>query len=351
MKLVLPPVYKISAVAACTTMKTMCPNSEVPKTTCASWEITVGTPDTYGVACVTCASQETPATSVPRIRPSVTSTLRAFSPSGGRNALTAFDTASMPVSDEPPLANARSSTKTSPKEMRLLWFGVTPAPQTSAPCATCQRPRSPKISLARPTMMTPIITLANRYVGHGERAPGLADAAQVAVEHQQDDADGDQLQDVGMVKHGDRRGHGRGSGGDLHGHGDHVVDQQRDRRDLSDLGPEVFPRDHVGAAGPGVDLHDFAVGKHDQDHDEQDHAGQRQDQRECRDAEAALEQLDQDFLGAVGGRGDTVRSQHAKSQRPGQALLAQLLVHQRGTEQAPLDGVAKALGYVVLAAG
>ncbi len=41
-------------------------------------------------------------------------------PSGGLNALTALETASMPVSDEPPLANARSSTKISPNVIRLL---------------------------------------------------------------------------------------------------------------------------------------------------------------------------------------------------------------------------------------
>ncbi len=91
-----------------------------PKTILASWEITVGTPETYGAACVTCASQEIPATSVPRMRPSATSTLRALRPSGGRNALTAFDTASMPVSDDPPLANARSNTKISPNEISEL---------------------------------------------------------------------------------------------------------------------------------------------------------------------------------------------------------------------------------------
>jgi hypothetical protein len=44
-------------------------------------------------------------------------------PSGGRKALTAFETASMPVSDEPPLANARSSTKTIPKAIRPLSLG------------------------------------------------------------------------------------------------------------------------------------------------------------------------------------------------------------------------------------
>ena len=52
-----------------------------------------------------------PAIRMPRIAPSVMSTLRAFRPSGGRNAPTASETASMPVSDAPPLANARSRVK------------------------------------------------------------------------------------------------------------------------------------------------------------------------------------------------------------------------------------------------
>ena len=46
------------------------------------------------------------------MRPWVTSTLRALGPSGGFSALTALETASMPVSDEPPLAKARSRVKT-----------------------------------------------------------------------------------------------------------------------------------------------------------------------------------------------------------------------------------------------
>ena len=40
------------------------------------------------------------------MNPWMTSTWRAFRPSGGRNALTALETASMPVSDDPPLAYA-----------------------------------------------------------------------------------------------------------------------------------------------------------------------------------------------------------------------------------------------------
>ena len=43
--------------------------------------------------------------------PSATSTLRAFLPSGGWKAPTASLTASMPVSDAPPLAKARSRVK------------------------------------------------------------------------------------------------------------------------------------------------------------------------------------------------------------------------------------------------
>ena len=82
--------------------------------------MTVGTPDLYGAAWVTWASQEIPATRVPRMTPSITRTRRALMPSGGLNALTAFDTASMPVSEEPPFANARSSTNISPKLIRLL---------------------------------------------------------------------------------------------------------------------------------------------------------------------------------------------------------------------------------------
>ena len=42
--------------------------------------------------------------------PWMTSNCRALRPSGGRSALTALDTASIPVSEDPPLANARPRT-------------------------------------------------------------------------------------------------------------------------------------------------------------------------------------------------------------------------------------------------
>ena len=98
-------------VAACTSRNSDWPRKVWPKTILASWASTVGYPAVYGVAWVTCAIQPMPATRTPRMTPSVTSTLRAFLPSGGWKAPTASLTASMPVSDAPPLANARSSVK------------------------------------------------------------------------------------------------------------------------------------------------------------------------------------------------------------------------------------------------
>jgi hypothetical protein len=59
-----------------------------------------------------------PATSEPRMSPSTTSTWRALALSGGRNAPTASDTASIPVSDDPPLANERSRVRISAKVIR-----------------------------------------------------------------------------------------------------------------------------------------------------------------------------------------------------------------------------------------
>ena len=73
----------------------------------ASWDSTVGKPFTYGTAWVMWASQEIPAIRKATMAPWVTSSWRALRPSGGRSALTALETASIPVSEEPPLANAR----------------------------------------------------------------------------------------------------------------------------------------------------------------------------------------------------------------------------------------------------
>src|SRR5262249_58968499 len=100
LRLVFPPVNRMSAVAACTTkyMKW----ADCPNMTSASWASTVGYPASYGIAWVTCANQEIPAIRNATIDPWRTRICRALRPSGGRRPLTALETASMPVRHEPP---------------------------------------------------------------------------------------------------------------------------------------------------------------------------------------------------------------------------------------------------------
>ena len=88
------------------------------------------------------------------------STLRAFRPSGGRNAPTASETASMPVSDAPPLANARSRMKIMaplirPSELEPRWY---------APCSVAgsDTGRLPATSRMSPTTIIRMTTPANR---------------------------------------------------------------------------------------------------------------------------------------------------------------------------------------------
>nr|WP_297612018.1 hypothetical protein [Nocardia sp.] len=67
--------------------------------------------------------------------------------------------------------------------------------------------------------------------------------------------------------------------------GDHVVDQQRHRRDLGDPRAEVLPGDHIRPAGFGVDLHDLAVGQRHQQQDDQHDPRDRQYEGERQHAE------------------------------------------------------------------
>ena len=88
------------------------------------------------------------------------STWRAFRPSGGRNAPTASETASMPVSDAPPLANARSRVKIitpviSPAEPDAETVGA--GQRSGAACG-----RFPSTSRISPTMIIKMTAPENR---------------------------------------------------------------------------------------------------------------------------------------------------------------------------------------------
>jgi hypothetical protein len=92
--------------------------------------------------------------------PSITSTRRALMPSGGLNALTALDTASMPVSEEPPLANERIRLKITTNRA-TPWI---PEPMWTVPEMLCTfwGCRFPMTSRSSPTTIIRRTTLVNR---------------------------------------------------------------------------------------------------------------------------------------------------------------------------------------------
>ena len=135
------------------------------------------------------------------------------------------------------------------------------------------------------------------------------------------------------------------AGSRLHGHGDDVVDQQRDRGDLRDLRAEVLARDDIRAAGLRVDHDDLAVQRgHDEQHGEHDE-GQRQQDVESGQPERG-QQEDQHLFRAVRRGRDAVARQHAQRGLLRQPLLVQLRGDERLAEDGALDAVAEPLGDV-----
>ena len=85
------------------------------------------------------------------MQPWVTRIWRALRPSGGRSALTALETASIPVSEEPPLANARARMKMAAEGEQAARV-VPDRHRPGLPGATCGSP-PPNTSRYRPTMI------------------------------------------------------------------------------------------------------------------------------------------------------------------------------------------------------
>ena len=101
------------------------PDHAVPKAALATWLITVGAPLAYGVAWVSHGQEGDCRAPGCRACTHINDSVRrALRPLGGLNALTPLEIASSPVSDEPPLANALSSTKIATAErMHRARFG------------------------------------------------------------------------------------------------------------------------------------------------------------------------------------------------------------------------------------
>ena len=179
--------------------------------------------------------------------------------------------------------------------------------------------------------------------GQGEGAARLADAAQVAVGDEDDEADGDPHPSGGQV--GEDRRHGGDAGGHRHRHRERVVDEQRHGGDLRDRQAEVLTRHHVGAARLRVDLDDLEVRRGDEEQDHDDGRGDRHHQCEGGDPDV-LHQLEQDLFGGVGRGRDDVRGQDRQRGGLAQPLHRLPFRGDRRAEDGVLEPVPDVLGQV-----
>ena len=110
--------------------------------------------------------------------------------------------------------------------------------------------------------------------GDGEDGSRLADAAQVAVQHDQHHGDGD----GDRVRHQPAKCRRQGGGAcrRLHGDRHRVVDEQGHRGHLRDVWAEVVPSHHVGAAALRVHADDLDVRDHHEDHHREDRQRDRE---------------------------------------------------------------------------
>ncbi len=100
----------------------------------------------------------------------ITSTRRALIPSGGRKVATPLEIASSPVSEEPPLAKARSTTKRlAPINSPLGCQGVGPC--TAPGRSMGWRCNVPEMDSTTPTITTRPTERMNRYIGRAKILP------------------------------------------------------------------------------------------------------------------------------------------------------------------------------------
>ena len=171
--------------------------------------------------------------------------------------------------------------------------------------------------------------------GEPEDPPGLPDPEEVPVGEERDEGEGDPHPvPVDGRSDGAERLH---PGRHRDGHGEDVVDEQRDAGDLRGQQAEVVPGDDVGPAGGRVGLDRLAVGE-DQDGLDQHHrSGDREDEREGRRPDHGHEDA-QDLLGRVRDRGQVVRREDGERRRLAEPLVFEPLRGERGPEEEPLRG-------------
>ncbi len=177
--------------------------------------------------------------------------------------------------------------------------------------------------------------------GNGKDLARLSHTAEIDVGDQDHEHDGDRGR--ARRERGKHRCGCGDSGGHRDGNGQGVVDQQRDRRDLSNLRTEVLTGDDIGTPRFCVDLDHFEVREGDEGQHHDDGNRDRHDEGERGDADH-FDQRDQRLLGGVGRGRDDVGGQDGERRRLVETLRAQLLGRERRPEQLVLQAIAEGLG-------
>ena len=175
--------------------------------------------------------------------------------------------------------------------------------------------------------------------GREQEGPGrFAQASQVENGDDRQDAEADR--DGGGADAGEGGCQRPHPGGDRHGDGQGVVNDQGGGRDQADVGAEVVPGHGVGTAAVRVGGDDLAIGEDQDGQEGDDHDGDRQHQVEG--SRAGRRQHDDDGLGAVGNRGQGIEGER------GQTLDGRdLFLGHSGSGQGSPDEQLPAGGYVV----
>ena len=116
------------------------------------------------------------------------------------------------------------------------------------------------------------------------------------------------------------------------GDGEHVIHEQRGRRDQSRADPQVFVRDDVRAAAVGVGPHRLPVAGDDDGQEDSDGDGDRQ--RPLHSARAGEQQNEEDLLRRVGDRRDGVRREDGERLDLAQPFPFEAGVGERGAKDA-----------------
>ena len=171
--------------------------------------------------------------------------------------------------------------------------------------------------------------------GQREELARLAQAAEVGEGDRRHEADADGHAIVEEGRNG--RGEGGHAGGHAHGDGEHVVDEERPRRDEAGQRPQVVLGDDVRAAALRVGEDGLAVRAHH--HRDQDGDGHADGDGQVEGRAAREHEDEEDFFRRVGHGGQRVGGEYRERRGLGEPLVTGLGRGQRAPDHEFLERV------------